>query len=105
MPEQVAVLTALACSTNQRIVSVLLIQPPAHTICHHTKFQAVGDSFVTNGTKEQTVSKDSNHKAVFCPSPLPNHQCPSKDLNHSSHNFKSQIPFAKDRTHAGTFMI
>ena len=49
-PEQVAVSTASACSTNQKIVNSLLIQPPAYMTRHHTKLQAVGDFFVASGT-------------------------------------------------------
>ena len=42
--------TALAYFTNQRIASLLLIQPPSHMSCRPTKLQAVADLFVANGT-------------------------------------------------------
>lgn len=124
-PERVAVLTALACSTNQRIVSLPLIQPPAHMIHHHTKLQAAGDSFVANGMNSTlrgvpsliavismcviTVplipqQKTAITKQFSVQIPLLNHQCPSKSLNPSSHDYKSQTPFVKDMTYAGTFM-
>ena len=116
--------TALACSTNQRIASLPLIQHPAHRIHHNTKVQAAGDSFVANRMNNTlrgvpsliaiismyviTVplilqQKTAITKQSSVQIPLLNHHCPSKSLNHSSHEFKSQIPFVKDMTYAGTF--